>query len=234
MKKRLIYVLNGLGWFILLLALVMGRVRDVGLDPGIYLDLQKKAGVQETAGISQADLVQLDVNIANYLAGKYDDPNLEIEVWGEMQPAFNERELAHLADCRKLFAPTMSLWLNIGMAVAGVGLVMLARERMITRGSLTALCIASAAIILPVAVLGIWAAIDFASAFNFFHRILFTNDLWMLNPETDLLIRICPASMFANMGLRIGLQSAAILLGVPALAGIGYYVEKKRKTNEHP
>lgn len=231
MKKRLIYVLNGLGWFILLLALVMGRVRDVGLDPGIYLDLQKKARVQETAGISQADLVQLDVKIANYLAGKYDDPNMEIEVWGEMQPAFNARELAHLADCRKLFAPTMSLWLNIGMAVAGVGLVMLARERMITRGSLTALCVASAAIILPVAVLGIWAAIDFDSAFNFFHRILFTNDLWQLNPETDLLIRICPASMFANMGLRIGLQSAAILLGVPALAGIGYFVEKKRRTN---
>ena len=231
MKKRLIYVLNGLGWFILLLALVMGRVRDVGLDPGIYLDLQKKAGVHETAGISQADLVHLDVNIANYLAGKYDDPNMEIEVWGEMQPAFNERELQHLADCRRLFAPTMNLWVNIGMAVAGVGLVMLVRERMISKGSLAALCAASAAIILPVLLLGIWAAIDFNSAFNFFHRILFTNDLWQLNPETDLLIRICPASMFANMGLKIGLQSAAILLGVPALAGIGYFVEKKRRTN---
>ena len=230
-KRRLIYVLNGLGWFILLLALVMGRVRDVGLDPGIYLEQQKKAGIHETAGISQADLVQLDVNIANYLAGKYDDPNLEIELGGELQPAFNERELAHLADCRRLFAPTMNLWVNIGMAVAGVGLIMLSKERMITRGSLTALCAASVAIILPVAVLGIWAAVDFDSAFNFFHRILFTNDLWQLNPETDLLIRICPASMFANMGLRIGLQSAAILLGVPALAGIGYFVEKKRRTN---
>jgi len=234
MKKRLIYVLNGLGWFILLLALVMGRVRDVGLDPGLYFKLQKAAHVHHTAGISEADLLHLDVDLANYLAGKYDDPNLEIEVYGQMQPAFNERELAHLADCRKLFAPTMNLWLNIGMAVAGVGLIMLARERMITRGSLTALCAASAAIILPVAILGVWAAVDFDSAFTFFHKLLFTNDLWLLNPETDLLIRICPASMFANMGLRIGLQSAAILLGVPLLAGIGYYVEKKRKYHENP
>ena len=231
-QRRLIYFLNGVGWFILLLALVMGRVRDVGGDPGLYLKLQKQAGVHETAGVSDAELVQLDVNIANYLMGKYDDPNIEIEVQGQMQPAFNERELAHLADCRRLFAPMMSLWLNIGMAVVGVGLVMLSRERMITKGSLTALCTASAVIVLPLAVLGIWAAVDFDAAFAFFHRLLFTNDLWMLNPETDLLIRICPASMFAAMGLRIAWLSALILLGVPALAGIGYYVEKKRKTNE--
>ena len=86
-----------------------------------------------------------------------------------------------------------------------------------------------------VGVAGVWAAIDFNSAFNFFHRILFTNDLWLLNPETDLLIRICPSSMFESMGLRIALRAAVILLGVPVLLTVLKWISnrvRKRKTNE--
>ena len=94
--------------------------------------------------------------------------------------------------------------------------------------------LASALILLPIGIFGVWAAVDFNAAFTCFHRILFTNELWLLNPETDLLIRICPPSMFANMGLRIGLRSAAALLGVPLLLTILKWISnaRKRKTNE--
>ena len=95
--------------------------------------------------------------------------------------------------------------------------------------------IASLILIVPLAIFGIWAAVDFNSAFNFFHRILFTNDLWLLNPETDLLIRICPSSMFANLGLRIALRAAVILLGLPLLLSAIEWISdrvRKRKTNE--
>ena len=69
---------------------------------------------------------------------------------------------------------------------------------------------------------------DFDSAFNFFHEMLFTNDLWLLDPRTDLLIRICPQSMFMNMGLRIGLMSLAWVLAVPALATLITAMKKER------
>lgn len=39
------------------------------------------------------------------------------------------------------------------------------------------------------AALMVWGAVDFDSLFILFHRLAFTNDLWLLNPETDLLIR---------------------------------------------
>ena len=216
MKKRIAPVLNTIGWLMLFFAMVMGGVRDVGLDPQLYFDLQREAGILETAGISEADLLQLDVSLARYLEGDQNDPNLEIEVFGEMQPAFNEKEMQHLADCRRLFAPTVSLWLNIALAVAGVALAMYGRQQPNAQRRYTAcMWIASVIIAAPLALLAVWAMIDFGSAFDFFHRVLFTNELWMLNPETDLLIRICPASMFANMGLRIGLRAAAVLLGLP-------------------
>ena len=97
------------------------------------------------------------------------------------------------------------------------------------------LWIGSLILTVPLAIFALWAAVDFSSAFNFFHRILFTNDLWLLNPETDLLIRICPSSMFESMGLRIALRAGVILLGVPVLlTGLKWISNRvrKRKTYE--
>ena len=86
----------------------------------------------------------------------------------------------------------------------------------------------------PLGLLGVWAAVDFSSAFAFFHELLFTNDLWLLDPRTDLLIRICPSSMFAQMGLRIGLRAAAALLGIPGLLTALFKLsQRKRKQNEN-
>ena len=144
-----------------------------------------------------------------------------------MQPAFNARELQHLQDCRKLFAPVTSVWLNLALAVIGVALVLRGGRY---KNAWKAPWLASAIILVPLGVFALWAAVDFSSAFTFFHKILFTNDLWLLNPETDLLIRICPASMFADMGLRIALRGALIFLGLPLLLTILHKLDKRSKS----
>ena len=61
--------------------------------------------------------------------------------------------------------------------------------------------LAPLALLVPLGAFAIWAAADFSGAFTFFHHLLFTNDLWLLDPQTDLLIRICPSSMFATDGI---------------------------------
>ena len=224
-------ILNLLGWLMLLLALVFSSVRAVGLAPQLYFDLQMQTQILTEAGISEADLLQLDTGLARYLGGQQEDLDYTISVFGRMQPAFNARELQHLADCRKLFAPVVNPWLNLALAIAGTLLALHSRHRTDLSGRSYALGVwcASTLILLPIALLGVWAVVDFSSAFTFFHRILFTNDLWLLNPETDLLIRICPASMFASMGLRIALRSAAVLLGLPLLITILNRISEKRK-----
>lgn len=231
--RKTAMILNVLGWLMLLLALVFSAVRDAGLAPQLYFDLQMQAQILPEAGISEADLLQLDAGLARYLGGKQEDLDYAISVFGRMQPAFNARELQHLADCRKLFAPVVNPWLNLALAAAGTLLALYPRHRMGISGRSYALGVwcAAALILLPIGMLGIWAAIDFSSAFTFFHKLLFTNDLWLLNPETDLLIRICPSGMFAALGLRIAVRSAAILLGLPLLITLLYKLQlRKRKT----
>ena len=225
MKRRIRFALSTFGWLMLFMALFMGTIRSTAYDPGLYFKYQLEAHVLDYAGISEEDLILLDVNLADYLFGRKDTPNAEISVFGAIQPAFNEKELIHLSDCRKLLVLTANVPLNCFLALAGVFLV-LADKR--GRGTAPA-WIASAIIFAPIAFLGAWAVIDFNSAFHFFHKILFTNDLWLLDPRTDLLIRICPQSMFMHMGLRIALRSAAILLGLPLLITILNCISEKRK-----
>ena len=143
-----------------------------------------------------------------------------------------------MEDCQHLFDLLRALCL--GLAIAAALLVLLSlilewKEKPARAGSVAPVWIASLILIVPLAIFGVWAALDFNSAFNFFHRLLFTNDLWLLNPETDLLIRICPSGLFESMGLRIALRAAVILLGVPVLlTGLKWISNRvrKRKTYE--
>ena len=80
-----------------------------------------------------------------------------------------------------------------------------------------------AALLLPLGAFAIWAAADFSGAFTFFHETLFTNDLWLLNPETDLLLRLLPEQFFADFAGVIAVRALAYMLAVPlAIFGVRF------------
>lgn len=229
---------RGAGWTLCLLgtmALILWGILfsllDVGTDAALYHRLQMKArkDICEYAGLSEDDLIRVNEALAQYLKG---DPSvlfgLETDVFGIRQMAFNDRELMHMEDCRKLFdlaRRVKNISLGIGWLMLIAGMAILKKPKMVR----LAAWLAPVMFILPLGALAIWSVVDFDSAFGFFHRCLFTNDLWLLNPETDLLIRICPQDMFVNMGLRIGLMDLGFALGTPAVvSGAAGLIRKKQ------
>ncbi|MGN0185073.1 MAG: TIGR01906 family membrane protein [Aristaeellaceae bacterium] len=247
MKKRILCIVNLLWWMCFALLFISGAVLDIGTDADLYYKEQTRAGVLETAGVSEEDLWRLDERLAICLLGEEnwnDDwgwygagKPLRVTVDGAEQDAFNAREIQHMEDCQHLFDLLRTVRWVVLVALILLWVIQFVLERKTREkvSSLTLIWIGSLILIVPLAIFGVWAAIDFNSAFNFFHRLLFTNDLWLLNPETDLLIRICPSSMFESMGLRIALRAAVILLGVPLLMTILKWISdrvRKRKTNE--
>ena len=247
MKKRILCIVNVLWWMCFALYFISGAVLEIGTNETLYFELQTRAGLPESAGISAEALEKLDVHLASCLRGREDwnvewlNPEggpLRVVVDGVEQDAFNAREIQHMEDCQRLFDLLRTLRLSLAIAAALLVLLSLIlewKEKPARAGSVAPVWIASLILIVPLAIFVVWAALDFNSAFNFFHRLLFTNDLWLLNPETDLLIRICPSSMFAGMGLRIALRAAVILLGLPVLLSAIEWISnrvRKRKTNE--
>ena len=195
-KRRTIGgVAFALGLVALMLLLILTALHAVGTDDGLYYRLQTDAGILPETGISDGDLQALDAALAGYLAGDeaaLADPDggvMALEVFGAPQPAFNEREMTHLEDCYGLFALLRKVRGRLipWAVLLIVGGAYLLRDRRRTR---RVAWLSPLILLVPLGAFAIWAAIDFDGAFTFFHRLLFSNDLWLLYPRTDLLIRI--------------------------------------------
>ena len=61
-----------------------------------------------------------------------------------------------------------------------------------------------------------------------FHHIFFHNDLWILDPATDMLINIVPEGFFSDTVLHIGIT---FFLYVAVVFGLALFFLRKSKKN---
>ena len=73
---------------------------------------------------------------------------------------------------------------------------------------------------------------DFTKYFTIFHEIFFDNDLWLLDPSTDLLIRMLPEGFFMDMVIRIGIIFLVLMFLVLIISILMLIGRKIRKTNK--
>ena len=111
-RRTLGTVALALGLVALTLILILTALHAVGTDGKLYYKLQQAAwetmDAASAAGIGDADLRDLDGRLAAYLAGDENALNegetvVQIAVRGKIQPAFNAKEMTHMADCYRLF-----------------------------------------------------------------------------------------------------------------------------------
>ena len=88
---------------------------------------------------------------------------------------------------------------------------------------------AGAFLLLIAAAAAVWAAIDFVSLFTLFHQLLFTNDLWLLNPQTDLLLMLMPEPFFIAYAKDAGLRIGMVLLGALLALHVVSLIIRERK-----
>jgi integral membrane protein (TIGR01906 family) len=69
------------------------------------------------------------------------------------------------------------------------------------------------------------SAINFNYVFTVFHEILFTNDLWLLDPRTDNLIRMMPEGLFMDIALRW----LIVMIGISIVIIFGMQYLRKRE-----
>lgn len=162
----------------------------------------------------------LALHLSDYLFGAKDQPQVQVSGPGLDEPAFSEQELQHLKDVRSLFR--LFQWLRrIGLVLLfALGILIVAGGKGNGRSRLLPLVsVWQRGVLLAVffiLVLAALVAINFHQAFYLMHRVLFTNDLWLLNPQTDLLIQLMPGKFFVAYAKMAGLRLGIILLGALA------------------
>ena len=210
MKRILPPVLGVIAAFCLMIILLFTAIEAVCYwTPGYFEKEYAKYRVNETVGMEMEDLLDVTDEMMAYLKGDRADLHVPTIVNGSPREFFNEREIAHMEDVRGLFLGAIKL--RRALAVTAVICVVLMfllgadvprlLPRMICLGSAIFLVIAGA-------VVGLFAT-DFTRYFIKFHQIFFNNDLWILDPKTDLLINIVPEPFFYDTVMRFG----AIYLG---------------------
>lgn len=216
MRRFFAFLLPGLLFFFVLLL----SVEHTAGDEAAYHVFQVRHNISAATGRTQEELDSISADVRAYL---HDGQEVR------MTRHFNERECLHMRDVYGLFDLARKVRMVCGILFVLLLAFLLLREaphifvRHMHRNAFVWLGI--------FVVGGILIALSFQRSFVLFHRMFFDNDLWLLNPETDLMIQMMPESFFIGLASQIAWKTVlGYALGVGALLLLAYVCEKRHLT----
>lgn len=227
--KIIQYILGILTAFCLMIILLITSVEAVTYwTPGFYEKEYAKYGVTEDVHMEMDDLLDVTHEMMSFLRGNREDLHVMTVVNGQPREFFNEREIAHMEDVKGLFIGALLLR-RICLLTAAVSLVIMFLLKGRAKSILPkTLCIGTGLFFAVLLVLAGIISTDFSKYFIVFHHIFFNNDLWILDPATDLLINIVPEPFFMDTAARIGI-TYGISVVVLFLACLYFVLRGKNK-----
>ncbi len=202
MRQKLI---TSLGIILVPLVIILLSADIVISNEKVHLKLLQQYEVYEQINASRETV---DAQATNILAYLQDEEPL--------QPLLlNEKEVRHMADVKTLFTRGYQLLAISILLLSTSLLVSNQKKRIILWG-----------IILTIVVVSLFTLSNFTNIFYNFHVLFFNNDLWMLNPQTDNLIKMYPEEIFQAFAYRIGMIVTGITISSLA---ISLYNSKKKE-----
>ena len=216
MKK---YILSFIGGTALLVAATVFVALFWCFNWGFYQEEFAKLDTPAKTGLSEEELDCAARSLLNYINGSSDD-------LGEAESILREVEILHMADVRELYSTAYAL--GVCSFIIGIILIVIEGIRngrtILARGVMAS----SAFYVILIASIGVFAAVNFNAFWTAFHRLVFTNEMWLLEP-TDMLVRIVEGRFFDDLVMRIAGNIMAIVLGCGIITGLmsGFRVRKK-------
>ncbi len=214
-SKAITYICGVVASLCLLVSsLIISVEINIG-DNAFFLEEYKKCRVDADLGMEMKDIEYVSREMMNYLFGKREDLVIYTNMRGEYREFFNDREKTHMIDVKNMYDGAVAVRTACFIAAAVlIGVLVLLRRRKapdyLARSYLFT-CIGAACFF--------GAILIFISSYGFtefwfkFHGVFFTNDLWLLNPATDMMILLLPEQFFFDLVFR-SLLFFGIITGV--------------------
>lgn len=227
------HALRAIGCFCIWVALCLAPVCQLvslATDAPLLQDLMEKHSA--ASGVDPKALPLLASRIAGYLSGQLDSLQSNASKDKAGLPCFSENDILHMKDVRNLIESGTNLcrfiWPSLLLFMLSLVPCFLYKKSDLLFEASLRVSIAGSAFILLILFFGTWAALDFNSVFVVFHKVLFTNDLWLLDPSTDLMIQLMPLPLFVDYALVL-LKRLLPIAGLIALSAfITLHQHKKR------
>lgn len=201
--------------------LVTTNVRLLANAPMVYDYAFDRYDAETATGLSRADLDSTAAALRNYFNNGEQTFYHTVTKDGLPGPVFNARETRHMEDVKSLMvkvnrAQELSA---VFVLLYVVAFFIWARDgdvRQLAGQSLAGLALGIAVL----GVIGGFAAFGFDAAWSRFHGLVFTNDLWRLNPRTDHLIQMFPEPFWRDMVVLLAVMCAVEAALIAALSGV--------------
>ena len=142
--------------------------------------------------------------LLDYLQDKRDDIDIDVTVFDQVQPLFNQREIDHMVDVKILAHHAFTLMVFSGLTTLVIVAVLLKHIQQYIVVYPRAFKTFHYLLIGSLIGLIIFITADFNTFWTTFHHIFFAgNDLWILDPSTDVMIRMLPSELFMDLVIRI-------------------------------
>ncbi len=230
MKKVLSYFLGMITVSAIIIITLFTSIEIAAFsDLKFYSKEYSKNNVYSIIDIEEKELMDITVHLLDYMKDKKENLNIKAVVGGKEEEFFNEKEKTHMVDVKNLFLMAIALRRFAVMAIIlsiilikGMGLDI---KRILSR------CVIFGFLGFFIFFLLLYVAIsrDFFSVFIKFHEIFFTNELWVLNPETDRLIMMVPEEFFYDVTVRIGIIFFVVNITIFFISLIVLLKERKLK-----
>lgn len=213
------------GWCFIIICVVFS-IKSTALNPDFYIPKYEEMELASDIGVSKKDLNQSIRLLLDYLDAKRDDIKGHITWHGVSQETFNEKETSHMVDVKVLYQNALKV---AKMAFIILGLVVLyfylndktLMFAYLSKGFLMTMF----TFILMLVFFGFWILTDFTSFWTWFHTIFFSNQLWLLDPNTDFMICMLPETIFYKLVLACVVKVICVMALASVLAI--YYMVKK-------
>lgn len=203
------------------LALICASVAWAVNDPGLYQRGFQKYEISAYTGIAQDDLRQLGADIRRYFNSSREPLSVRTRIFGQERELFNQREVQHMADVKRLIWGVYAVGLASGLFLASMAATGLRRHGRSYLLRLARLGLRGGTLTLVVLLgVGLFALVGFDTMFLLFHQISFANDLWQLDPATDYLVAMFPQGFWLDATmLAAAIAAAGALVITLAAAG---------------
>lgn len=198
---------------------------------GFYQKEYEKYHVLDDLNMKMPDVMYVTKEMMSFLRGDRDNLIVETTVNGESREFFNEDEISHMEDVKKLFVGGLRLrMVMIIIMVLLVGAALLLKDgigKILPRAfQYTSVAL----IVITGVVIGLFAS-NFDKYFVVFHKIFFSQGNWLFDPDVSLMINMLPEGFFADIAARIGVIFVGILAAGFAVATVARVMNKKKRSD---
>lgn len=214
-------------WLLLISLPILLLAANLRLVTGHWFvrwEYQRAGFPSDPFGLSTEERIRLAEVCQDYLATHADISLLaDLQLSGG-EPAFNARELRHMADVQAVYrgltiagVVAVIIWVAAAIAFTAAGQAQEMVSMALLRGSLFTIGLLGA--------VGSFMVISWNQFFTTFHRIFFEGDTWTF-PPSDTLIRLFPNRFWIDIGATL----VGLLLIEALAASVLSWIWRKRRT----